>query len=94
MVAAVGDTVGEPMVERLLAALAAGEAAGGDKRGPKPQSAALRIYHPEEPRLSHDLRVDDHDDPIAELRRLYEVTSAVEAEWREAYPETVYQRHP
>ena len=55
--------------ERLVAALEAGEAAGGDKRGR--QSAALLIYSTEEyPQLS--LRVDDHADPLAELRRLYE----------------------
>ena len=58
-----------PFAERLIAALAAGEAAGGDKRGK--QGAALRIHTTEEyPFL--DLRVDDHADPIRELRRLYE----------------------
>jgi uncharacterized Ntn-hydrolase superfamily protein len=58
-----------PFAERLLAALAAGEAAGGDKRGK--QSAALLVYTTEEyPSL--DLRVDDHPEPIVELRRLYE----------------------
>jgi uncharacterized Ntn-hydrolase superfamily protein len=55
--------------ERLIGALEAGEAAGGDKRGK--QSAALLVYSTEEyPEL--DLRVDDHADPLAELRRLYE----------------------
>ena len=55
--------------ERLLAALEAGEAAGGDKRGK--QSAALLIHSTEAyPQLS--LRVDDHGEPLAELRRLYE----------------------
>jgi uncharacterized Ntn-hydrolase superfamily protein len=55
--------------ERLLAALEAGEAAGGDKRGK--QSAALLIYSTEEyPELS--LRVDDHAEPLIELRRLYD----------------------
>ncbi len=54
--------------ERLLLALAAGEAAGGDKRGK--QGAALRVYTTEDyPAL--DLRVDDHDEPITELQRLY-----------------------
>src|ERR671928_132693 len=44
-----------------------GEAAGGDKRGK--QSAALMIWTTEEyPAVS--LRVDDHDDPLAELKRL------------------------
>ena len=47
----------------------AGEAAGGDKRGK--QAAALIVYTTEAyPAL--DLRVDDHPEPIVELRRLYE----------------------
>lgn len=58
-----------PFAERLLGALDAGEAAGGDKRGK--QSAALLIVTTEDyPSLT--LRVDDHDEPFAELRRLYE----------------------
>ena len=59
-----------PLVERLLAALAAGQAAGGDKRGR--QSAAVKVYSTEQyPAL--DLRVDEHPDPVAELRRVYDV---------------------
>ncbi|HVZ46240.1 MAG TPA: DUF1028 domain-containing protein [Ramlibacter sp.] len=57
------------LAERLLAAMAAGEAAGGDKRGK--QAAALRIQGDEDyPQL--DIRVDDHEEPIRELHRLYE----------------------
>jgi uncharacterized Ntn-hydrolase superfamily protein len=60
-----------PLPRRLIAALRAGEAAGGDKRGK--QSAALVIYGAEEwPEL--DLRVDDHPDPLAELERLEQVS--------------------
>jgi uncharacterized Ntn-hydrolase superfamily protein len=55
--------------ERLIEALQAGEAAGGDKRGR--QSAALLVYSTEE-YADLDLRVDDHVDPLAELRRLYD----------------------
>ena len=56
-----------PFAERLIAALEAGEAAGGDKRGK--QAAALLIVTTEVyPSL--DLRVDDHGEPIIELRRL------------------------
>ena len=59
-----------PLVERLLAALDTGEAAGGDKRGR--QSAALLVQgHEPYPRL--DIRVDDHHEPLEELRRLYTV---------------------
>jgi uncharacterized Ntn-hydrolase superfamily protein len=56
-----------PFAQRLIAALRAGEAAGGDKRGK--QSAALLI-HGEEEWSDLDLRVDDHADPLAELERL------------------------
>jgi uncharacterized Ntn-hydrolase superfamily protein len=59
---------GSPLALRLLAALDAGDAAGGDKRGR--QSAALVIASTE-PYPSLDLRVDDHEQPFLELRRLY-----------------------
>lgn len=60
-----------PFPRRLIAALAAGEAAGGDKRGK--QSAGLVIYG-EEDWSELDLRVDDHPEPIAELARLEQVS--------------------
>ena len=57
--------------ERLIAAMQAGEAAGGDKRGK--QGAALLIHTTEDyPFL--DLRVDDHSEPLRELERLYRVS--------------------
>jgi uncharacterized Ntn-hydrolase superfamily protein len=60
-----------PFAERLIAAMQAGEAAGGDKRGK--QAAALLIHTTEEyPFL--DLRVDDHAEPLQELARLYRVS--------------------
>jgi len=56
-----------PMPDRLMAAIEAGEAAGGDRRGK--QSAAMVIATTEDfPDLN--LRVDDHPKPLAELRRL------------------------
>lgn len=59
-----------PLAERLMTAMEAGAAAGGDKRGT--QSAALVIHRSEDyPWLS--LRADDHPDPLDELRRLYDV---------------------
>lgn len=59
-----------PLAERLMTAMEAGEKAGGDKRGT--QSAALVIHRTEDyPFLS--LRADDHPDPLAEIRRLYDV---------------------
>jgi uncharacterized Ntn-hydrolase superfamily protein len=60
-----------PFARRLIAAMKAGEAAGGDKRGR--QSAALLI-HGEEEWSALDLRVDDHADPLAELERLEAVS--------------------
>ena len=60
-----------PLPRRLIAALGAGEAAAGDKRGR--QSAALLVQGEEDwPDL--DLRVDDHPEPLAELARLERVS--------------------
>jgi uncharacterized Ntn-hydrolase superfamily protein len=58
------------LVDRLLAALDAGEAAGGDVRGR--QSAALVVVAREGEawERTFDLRVEDHPEPLAELRRL------------------------
>jgi uncharacterized Ntn-hydrolase superfamily protein len=59
----------KPFAERLLAALLAGEEAGGDKRG---KQAAVLIVCTTERYPFLNLRVDDHDDPIRELWRLYD----------------------
>jgi uncharacterized Ntn-hydrolase superfamily protein len=55
------------LAERLMAALEAGDAAGGDHRGR--QSAALRVVGTEA-YAALDLRVDEHVAPVAELRRV------------------------
>jgi uncharacterized Ntn-hydrolase superfamily protein len=61
---------GAPLAERLLDAMDAGEAAGGDKRGR--QSAAMVLYRDQDyPWLR--INADDHTDPLGELRRLYAV---------------------
>ncbi|MGH3343882.1 MAG: DUF1028 domain-containing protein [Carbonactinosporaceae bacterium] len=65
-----------PLATRLLVALAAGDAAGGDRRGR--QSAALLVVSPEGgygggSDVLVDLRVDDHHAPVDELRRLLEL---------------------
>lgn len=70
MAEAFESSSGKELSERLLLALEAGQAAGGDKRGK--QSAALLVASPE-PRYYHNLRVDEHTEPVAELRRIYEV---------------------
>ncbi|HEV2404443.1 MAG TPA: DUF1028 domain-containing protein, partial [Ktedonobacterales bacterium] len=65
-----------PLYDRLIAALAAGQAAGGDSRGQ--QSAALLVvregggYGGFNDRFI-DLRVDDHPHPIAELQRILQL---------------------
>jgi uncharacterized Ntn-hydrolase superfamily protein len=74
---------GLPFPQRMLAAMRAGEAAGGDKRGK--QSAALLIYGEEE-WSDLDLRVDDHADPLAELERLEAVSRAHWAHFRKVLP--------
>jgi uncharacterized Ntn-hydrolase superfamily protein len=67
------DTPGS-LADRLLAALEAAEAAGGDRRGK--QSAALLVVRAKGgvSGLSDrfiDIRVDDHPDPVAEVKRIY-----------------------
>ena len=86
MARAYEETVG-PLVERLVSALEAGQAAGGDKRGQ--QSAAVvveRVGARAETREGIDcvceLRVEDHPQPIAELRRLVGIWSAWESQRR------------
>ena len=68
------ESAGAPLVERLLDCLDAAQAAGGDRRGQ--QSAAIFVVGPEQgfAGLSDvfvDLRVDDHERPLDELRRLF-----------------------
>ena len=59
------------MAERLLSAMEAGEAAGGDKRGR--QSAGLKVCTTD-PYPDLDIRSDDHPDPLADLRRLHRIS--------------------
>jgi uncharacterized Ntn-hydrolase superfamily protein len=72
-----------PFAQRLIEALKAGEAAGGDKRGK--QSAALLI-HDSEDYAFLDLRVDDHTDPLAELARLESVSRGRYTHYRKFMP--------
>jgi uncharacterized Ntn-hydrolase superfamily protein len=58
------------LAQRLMLALEAGQKAGGDKRGR--QSAALKVMGKEAYAMV-DLRVDEHPDPVAELRRIFGV---------------------
>ena len=72
-----------PVAQRLIAAMKAGEAAGGDKRGK--QSAAL-VIQGEEEWSDLDLRVDDHPDPLAELERLEQVSRKRWVHFRQFMP--------
>ena len=71
-------TAGRPLAERLLECLAAAQSAGGDRRGQ--QSAALLVVERDGGYASLsdilvDLRVDDHEQPVAELARLHHMHS-------------------
>jgi uncharacterized Ntn-hydrolase superfamily protein len=76
MLAAYRATQGQLFVQRLLRALEAGDAAGGDRRGK--QSAAVRVWREGAAYgggldVAVDLRTDDHVEPVAELGRLVEL---------------------
>lgn len=70
MAAAFRASAGQKLDERLMRAMEAGDAAGGDKRGR--QSASLRVQGAED-YCALDLRVDEHAAPVAELRRVLEI---------------------
>ena len=72
------ETAEGDLAERLLAALDGAEAEGGDVRGR--QSAAIVVVPPqgEAWQARFDLRVEDHPDPVVELRRLVALARAYE----------------
>lgn len=65
------STETEALEERLIRAVEAGRDAGGQPEGQR--SAALIVYRVEESYPWMDLRVDAHDEPVGELRRIYEL---------------------
>jgi len=71
------ETSGGELEERLLNALEAGQKAGGDKRG-KRSATLLVMKRPEYKGIRPfiDLRVDYHEDPVKELRRIFEAYKA------------------
>ncbi|MGY2875332.1 putative Ntn-hydrolase superfamily protein [Marmoricola sp. URHA0025 HA25] len=89
------ETADSPLARRLLAALAAGDAAGGDRRGR--QSAALLVVsdgagYAGLDDVAADLRVDDHPEPVTELARLLDLndfylTASTDAEKVPVTPE-------
>lgn len=76
MLAAYRASQGQLFVQRLLRALEAGDAAGGDRRGK--QSASVRVWREGAAYgggldVAVDLRIDDHAEPVAELGRLVDL---------------------
>jgi uncharacterized Ntn-hydrolase superfamily protein len=81
--AAMRDHAALALPERLMRAMEAGQAAGGDRRGK--QSAAMVMISGEDfPDL--DIRVDDHPEPIEELRRLLEIWKLARAPFFDRNP--------
>jgi uncharacterized Ntn-hydrolase superfamily protein len=76
-------TLVEELPERLIQALEAGQEAGGDRRGR--QSAGVTVVAEEAYPLC-DLRVDDHPDPVLELRRVFEVYKGEAAVMQQIMP--------
>lgn len=77
------DNASMNFVDRLLTAMEAGEAAGGDKRGR--QAAGLRIHCTQDYPIL-DLRADDNGDPLAELRRLNAVAQERAVHFAKTFP--------
>jgi uncharacterized Ntn-hydrolase superfamily protein len=83
MARAFETTLVEELPERLIQALEAGQAAGGDRRGR--QSAGITVVAEEAYPLC-ELRVDDHPDPVPELRRVFEVYKREEVPFLQDMP--------
>ena len=92
MAAAFEATTGT-LPERLVAALEAGQAAGGDKRG---RVSAALIVRPPPSALweGADIRVDEHPDPVAELRRIFDIVQANARQMREELERVAREPHP
>ena len=73
------EGTGAPLAERMILALEAGYAKGGDKRWGNLQSAAIKIADPNDPGRGGDfitlaIEVGEHPDPVAEMKRIYLTT--------------------
>jgi uncharacterized Ntn-hydrolase superfamily protein len=82
MVETFETTVGQSLASRLMGAMEQGELMGGDKRGK--QSSVLKVAAPCNPGkwyMYPDLRVDDHPEPISELRRLLAIFNERKKKW-------------
>ncbi|MCC6988431.1 MAG: DUF1028 domain-containing protein [Acidobacteria bacterium] len=70
---------GMPLAERMILALEAGQAKGGDSRWGNLQSAAIRIADPNDPGRGNDyialaIEVGEHPEPVGEMKRIYYTT--------------------
>ncbi len=73
------EGTGMPLAERMILALEAGQAKGGDRRRGNLQSAAIKIADPNDPGRGGDfitlaIEVGEHPEPVAELKRIYYTT--------------------
>ena len=73
------EGTGMPLAERMILALEAGQAKGGDRRWGNLQSAAIKIADPNDPGRGGDyitlaIEIGEHPEPVAELKRIYYTT--------------------
>ena len=73
------EGTGMPLAERMILAMEAGQAKGGDRRWGNLQSAAIKIADPNDPGRGGDyitlaIEVGEHPEPVAELKRIYYTT--------------------
>jgi uncharacterized Ntn-hydrolase superfamily protein len=73
------EGTGMPLAERMILALEAGQAKGGDSRWGNLQSAAIRIADPNDPGRGNDyialaIEVGEHAEPVGEMKRIYYTT--------------------
>ncbi len=74
------EGTGLPLAERMILALEAGQAKGGDRRWGSLQSAAIKIADPNNPGRGRDfialaIEVGEHAEPVAEIKRIYYTTA-------------------
>jgi uncharacterized Ntn-hydrolase superfamily protein len=73
------EGTGMPLAERMILAMEAGYATGGDRRWGNLQSAAIKIADPNDPGRGNDhialaIEVGEHPEPVAEIKRIYYTT--------------------
>jgi uncharacterized Ntn-hydrolase superfamily protein len=74
------EGTGLPLAERMILALEAGYAKGGDRRWGNLQSAAIKIADPNDPGRGNDyialaIEIGEHPEPVAEMKRIYYTTA-------------------